>query len=162
MGDGENDLKFVLYSIDDLKDLEIDLELKLDEKDLRKLRFLVIPSLDIKILAVKELINRKERSRADYNKLRNSIHRLMIIPDIFSEPMRFKKGDSDATKDIIEIKAKNGHSRLMSFMYYGNIIVVTNFYWKTTDNRAPQNAAFEQAARIRKEFLKQHGEMNDE
>ena len=104
---------------------------------------------------MKDLLEIKKKDKNDYQKLRKSISRATIIPTIFSDRERFVKGDSESTKDIIEIKAKDGKARVMAFLDGNSLIVIAHTYWKTTGKRASQSLAFGKAATIRALYFKE-------
>jgi len=75
--------------------------------------------------------------------------------EILKNKEKVQVGKQKNQKEIIEIKAMRGHSRLFTFFSENKeLIICTHTYWKTSTNKKQQNLEFTRAVEMRSLYLK--------
>jgi hypothetical protein len=112
---------------------------------------------------LKDLSELKRKKYADYMKLLNNIKLQLQTPQIINNKRKVERGKKNNQKNIIEIKATGGHSRLFAFLSESKeIIICTHTYWKTSSNKKQQNREFDKAVAMREMYIKYNkGEKNE-
>lgn len=115
-----------------------------------KLRALMINN---KVKVFEELKEILKKDKNDYKKLIKNIKLQLQSKNILKNKRKIQVGKGKKQKNIIEIKATGGHSRLFGFIWNKEIIICTNTYWKTTSKKGRQDNAFNRAVEMRDLFI---------
>lgn len=90
----------------------------------------------------------------DFKKLISTLKMQLMTRELLKNEKRVKKYKRN--KKIIEFKSPNGYARLFGFIKDETIIICTNCYWKNSNNKAEQDAAFERAEFLMEKYLEQY------
>ena len=94
----------------------------------------------------------------DFKKLARNVKLQLETKGILKDKRKVQVGKRKNQKDIIEIKASHGHSRLFAFFSDDKeLIICTHTYWKTATNPKQQNSEFDKAASMKEKYI-QYGE----
>lgn len=105
--------------------------------------------------ALKGLYSLRKKDKKDFGKLLKNIKMQLENEEIIQNSQKIERGKKKHQKEIMEVKATAGHSRLFAFLSEDNeIIICTNAYWKTSTNRKQQDREFDKAASMRSIYLK--------
>ena len=117
-----------------------------------KLKLLTI---DGKMPALDGLYTLRKKDKKDFGKLLNNIKLQLNSKEIIRNKQKIERGNKKHQKDVMEIKATRGHSRLFAFMSETNeLIICTHAYWKTSTNKKQQDGEFERAVNMRSIYMK--------
>ncbi len=95
-----------------------------------------------------------KKDRQDVDKLIKNLRLQLGSKKIVTNPQKVQTGKGSKQREIIEIKANRGHSRLFAFFSSdGRLIICTHTYWKTSGSTKQQNREFERAAEMRLLYL---------
>ena len=97
----------------------------------------------------------KIKDEKDFKKLIKNVKLQLSSKEILKNKEKVQVGKQKNQKEIIEIKAMRGHSRLFTFFSENKeLIICTHTYWKTSTNKKQQNLEFTRAVEMRSLYLK--------
>ncbi|MCK5852286.1 hypothetical protein KAH27_04575 [bacterium] len=100
------------------------------------------------------LLDIKTKDEKDFKKLLKNLKLQLETKGILRNSTKVQVGKQKGQKEIIEIKATRGHSRLFAFFSENKeLIICTHTYWKTATNKKQQNSEFAKAAEMRNLYI---------